>query len=244
MNYGCKGLAVVITGGTSGIGRACAECLLAEGAEVFVLARHAQHVEAVDGAGATVQARFIACDVRNADSVAAAVAELKKQAGRVDILINSAGIYREQRLESVTEADYQEMMDTNVKGTVFMCRGILPLLNYGCIVNVASDAGIRGNYGCALYSASKGAVVAFTKSLALDLAPQVRVNCVCPGDVDTPMMTEQCRIGHYTVEECGAVYPLGRIARVEEVAHVICSVASPANSFMTGAVVSVDGGLS
>jgi NAD(P)-dependent dehydrogenase (short-subunit alcohol dehydrogenase family) len=114
-----------------------------------------------------------------------------------------------------------------------------------CIINIASDAGIGGNYGCPVYCASKGAVVSLTKALALDLAPDIRVNCICPGDVDTPLLTAQLAAadGSYTKAEMGESYPLGRIASAEEVAHVICSVASPANSFMTGAVIPVDGGL-
>ena len=114
-----------------------------------------------------------------------------------------------------------------------------------CIINIASDAGIGGNYGCPVYCASKGAVVSLTKALALDLAPDIRVNCICPGDVDTPLLTAQLAAadGSYTKAEMGESYPLGRIASAEEVAHVICSVASPANSFMTGTVIPVDGGL-
>ena len=96
-----------------------------------------------------------------------------------------------------------------------------------------------------MYCASKGAVVSLTKALALDLAPDIRVNCICPGDVDTPLLTAQLAAadGSYTKAEMGESYPLGRIATAEEVAHVIGSVASPANSFMTGAVIPVDGGL-
>ena len=241
MDYGCGGLVALITGGTSGIGRACAELLLQDGAQVFVLARHERAVSAVMGHFS--QARFVFCDVTDEESVRKAVVEVKNLVGHVDILINSAGVYQEQRLETLTGADYDLVMNTNVKGTVLMCREVVSLMNGGCIVNVASDAGVRGNYGCALYSASKGAVVAFTRSLALDLAPAVRVNCVCPADVDTPLMQRQCEQGHYTREECATVYPLGRIGRPEEIAHVICSMVSPANSFMTGSVVSVDGGL-
>ena len=153
-------------------------------------------------------------------------------------------------------ADYNRIMDVNVKGTLLMIQACQPyMLPHGetepetvqdrCIINIASDAGIGGNYGCPVYCASKGAVVSLTKALALDFAPDIRVNCICPGDVDTPLLTAQLAAakGSYTKEEMGEGYPLGRIAATEEVAHVICSVASPANSFMTGAVIPVDGGL-
>ena len=192
---------------------------------------------------------------------------------RIDILVNSAGVYQEQRLERISMADYNRIMDVNVKGTVFMTQACQPyMLPKGetdkkkvgssdrdtvktgtgsaaeqdrCVINIASDAGIGGNYGCPVYCASKGAVVAMTRALALDLAPDIRVNCICPGDVDTPMLAKQVEAaaGSYTKEDMAAGYPLGRVAAPEEVAHVICSVASPANSFMTGAVVPVDGGL-
>lgn len=234
MNYGCENKVVVITGGTSGIGRACALALAAEGARVFVLARHVRKVAGCE---------FVACDVTKRNSVKQAFVQVAKAAGRIDILINSAGVYSEQMVERHTDKDYRILMDTNVGGTVLACQYALQYMKDGSIVNVASDAGLRGNYGCALYSASKGAVVAFTRSLALDVAPAVRVNCVCPADVDTPLMRKQCAKGGYKIEDCVGVYPLGRIAKPEEIAHVICAVASPVNGFMTGSIIPVTGGL-
>ena len=232
--------------------------------------------------------RYIRADVtKPADCrMAAAIAAYYGQ-DRIDVLVNSAGIYQEKRIENVSVADYNRIMDVNVKGTLFMIQACQPyMLPQGepengadraastetdapaadgraaqdasvaggtgagaakdrCIVNIASDAGIGGNYGCPVYCASKGAVVSLTRALALDLAPDIRINCICPGDVDTPLLTAQLAAarGSYTKEEMGDGYPLGRIATAEEVAHVICSVASPANSFMTGTVIPVDGGL-
>ena len=201
--------------------------------------------------------RYIRADVtKPADCRMAAAIAAYYGKDRIDILVNSAGIYQEKRIENVTVADYNRIMDVNVKGTLLMIQACQPyMLPHGetepgtvqdrCIINIASDAGIGGNYGCPVYCASKGAVVSLTKALALDFAPDIRVNCICPGDVDTPLLTAQLAAakGSYTKEEMGEGYPLGRIAAAEEVAHVICSVASPANSFMTGAVVPVDGGL-
>ena len=201
--------------------------------------------------------RYIRADVtKPADGRMAAAIAAYYGKDRIDILVNSAGIYQEKRIENVTVADYNRIMDVNVKGTLLMIQACQPyMLPHGetepgtvqdrCIINIASDAGIGGNYGCPVYCASKGAVVSLTKALALDFAPDIRVNCICPGDVDTPLLTAQLAAakGSYTKEEMGEGYPLGRIAATEEVAHVICSVASPANSFMTGAVIPVDGGL-
>ena len=200
--------------------------------------------------------RYIRADVtKPADCRMAAAIAAYYGKDRIDILVNSAGIYQEKRIENVTVADYNRIMDVNVKGTLLMIQACQPyMLPHGetepgtvqdrCIINIASDAGIGGNYGCPVYCASKGAVVSLTKALALDFAPDIR-NCICPGDVDTPLLTAQLAAakGSYTKEEMGEGYPLGRIAAAEEVAHVICSMASPANSFMTGAVVPVDGGL-
>ena len=165
----------------------------------------------------------------------------------MDILVNAAGIYQEQRLEQVTEANYDAIMDVNVKGVLFLTQALLPLITRAgdaAIINIASDAALEGNYGCPVYCASKGAVVALTRALALDYAPKIRVNCLCPGDVATPLVAAQVAAGGYTVEEMAAPYPLERIGRAEEIAHVVCSVASPRNGFMTGAVLAVDGGLS
>ena len=201
--------------------------------------------------------RYIRADVtKPADCRMAAAIAAYYGKDRIDILVNSAGIYQEKRIENVTVADYNRIMDVNVKGTLLMIQACQPyMLPHGetepgtvqdrCIINIASDAGIGGNYGCPVYCASKGAVVSLTKALALDFAPDIRINCICPGDVDTPLLTAQLAAakGSYTKEEMGEGYPLGRIAAAEEVAHVICSVASPANSFMTGAIIPVDGGL-
>ena len=201
--------------------------------------------------------RYIRADVtKPADCRMAAAIAAYYGKDRIDILVNSAGMYQEKRIENISVADYNRIMDVNVKGTLLMIQACQPyMLPHGetepgtvqdrCIINIASDAGIGGNYGCPVYCASKGAVVSLTKALALDFAPDIRVNCICPGDVDTPLLTAQLAAakGSYTKEEMGEGYPLGRIAAAEEVAHVICSMASPANSFMTGAVVPVDGGL-
>ncbi|MGM9582638.1 MAG: SDR family NAD(P)-dependent oxidoreductase [Phascolarctobacterium sp.] len=220
------------------------------------------------------QALFVACDVSKAASCKEAVAQIgeheksllrmqqaacakdgfaatgdgqgTEQEWHIDILVNSAGVYGEQRLENMREADYAAIMDTNVKGTLLLTQACLPFMyDGGSIVNIASDAGVNGNYGCPVYCASKGAVVALTRALALDLAPKIRVNCICPADVDTPLLARQLvdANGGYTLADMAAAYPLGRIGHAAEIAHAICSVASPANSFMTGSIITVDGGI-
>ena len=274
LKYGCEGLVAVISGGSSGIGLATAERLAADGARVYILGRDAargaaalRHIEAQTG----VSVCFVGCDVKKAASCKEAVRQMcaheksllrlqqacgtqcatrdghgTEQEWHIDILINSAGVYAEQRLENMSEADYDDIMDTNVKGTLLLTQACLPFMQCGgSIVNIASDAGVNGNYGCPVYCASKGAVVAFTRALALDLAPSIRVNCICPADVDTPLLARQLvdANGGYTLADMAAAYPLGRIGRAAEIAHAICSVASPANSFMTGSIITVDGGI-
>ena len=246
MNYGCAGLVAVISGGTSGIGLAVAEKLLLDGAEVYLLGRNKQKgTDAVKTLKEKTQqeAFYLQCDVTNIVACQKAVAAIDKN---IDILINSAGVYLEERLENMTDDSYAAIMDTNVKGTLLLTKAVMPhLYNGGSIVNIASDAGVSGNYGCPLYCASKGAIVSLTRALALDMAPSVRVNCVCPADVDTPLLARQLvdADGGYTLADMASAYPMGRIARAEEIAHVICSVVSPQNSFMTGSIIVVDGGL-
>ncbi len=253
LQYGCEGLCAVISGGTSGIGLEVARRLLLDGAQVYILGRSrlrgaqaVTYLKQETGADAV----YISCDVSRQKQCAEAIAKIsaceKGQDCQIDILVNSAGVYKEQRLEQLTEEDFASMMGVNVQGTMLLTQAVLPYLHSGsCVVNVASDAGINGNYGCPLYCASKGAVVALTRALALDLAPAVRVNCVCPADVDTPLLAKQLvdADGGYTLADMATSYPLQRVAAAGEVAHVICSIASPANSFMTGSIVTVDGGL-
>ena len=246
MKYGCEGKRAVISGGTSGIGLAVAKTLLADGAEVWLLARHERPELMAELQNAYAdKVHFIACDVAKVSDCKAAAAEIKKHCS-IDFLVNCAGIYSEQSVEMLTEKEFDEIFNVNIKGTVFLTQALLPhFAAAGAVVNVASDAGISGNYGCAAYCASKGAVVAFTRALALDTAPRLRVNCVCPADIATPLLERQLAAagGSYTLADMAEAYPMGRIGTAEEVAHVICSLLSPANSFMTGSIIAVDGGL-
>jgi len=249
-----QGKTGVISGGTSGIGLATAKILLEKGARVIIVGRdRVKGEEAATYLGS--QAAFVQADlsmVRECQKAAGAILKVTDKSTpqtrpvqrQLDFLVNCAGTYEEERPEQITEEAYERVLNNNLKSTIFLTKELLPsLAKEAAIVNVASDAGISGNYGCSLYSAAKGAVVAFTRSLALDLAPYIRVNCVCPGDVDTPLVAKQLAAGSYTKEEMAAVYPLGRIATPEEIARVIAFVLSPENSFMTGAIIPIDGGL-
>ena len=192
-----------------------AELLLKDGAEVWLLGRDAEKgTEAAVTLSAYGKVHYVQGDVKDLEACRSAAQNVRGQRENIDLIVNAAGIYQERRLEQVTEYDFFSIMDTNVKGTIFLTQTLLPLLasEGASIVNIASDAGINGNYGCPLYCASKGAVVAFTKALALDLAPRVRVNCICPGDVATPMLGKQLQQagGSYTLEYVEQAYPLER----------------------------------
>lgn len=248
-----QGKTVLISGGTSGIGLACAKKFLLDGANVVLLARNRergqQASEELTNFGSTNKVLFIAGDVSKQADCAAAVAKTVAMFGSLDCVVNSAGIYVEGAIEAMTSDILQQVMSTNVNGTFYMCQAATPELkkSQGNIVNIASDAGVHGNYYCSVYCASKGAVVMLTKALALELAAfGVRVNAVAPGDIMTPLTEAQLVNSSdkaAALREMAAVYPLGRIGTAEEVASAVLLLASPAASFTTGAIWSVDGGL-
>jgi meso-butanediol dehydrogenase/(S,S)-butanediol dehydrogenase/diacetyl reductase len=242
------GRVALITGGSRGIGLAAARRLAAAGARVVLAARDASRGAA---AAATIRdATFIRTDVRLARDGERAVAAALDHAGRLDILVNNAGvIYRNRTVDVLTEAEWDETFDVNVKGAFLMTRAALPALraSRGTIVNVASYAGLVGFAGAAAYAASKAALVNFTRSLALDHAREgIRVNAVCPGSVDTDMIREAWKAfpdpaaAQVAWEE---KHPLGRIATPDEVAAAIAFLASDDARFITGTALPVDGGI-
>ncbi len=246
--------AVLITGGTSGIGLEAAGRFLEEGCCVALMGRNRergnQALAALSGRGLKEDMIYLPGDVSRVPDCRRAVRECVKHFGRLDVLVNSAGSYIEGAIEDLTEETYNRIMDVNVKGSFFMCQSAAAELKRqegSCIVNVASDAGIKGNYFCTLYCASKGAVVQLTRALALELARvPVRVNCVCPGDIMTPLTERQLSAAPSREEALSLmqeVYPIGRIGTAREAAEVIVFLASEKASFVTGAVWSVDGGL-
>ncbi len=246
-SYGMENKRGVISGGTSGIGLAAAKLLVQDGAHVLLVGRDPEKgaKALAELSGMKGSAEYFQADISTLEGCKAVGDKLQQEEKLVDFLINSAGVYEEKMLDQLTEQDYARIMDVNVKGTIFLTQAVVPHLaeDGPSILNIASDAALEGNYGCSVYAASKGAVVAFTRSLALDLAPWVRVNCLCPGDVATPLVEKQLAEGGYTMESMASIYPLERIGKPEEVAHMICALLSPMNGFMTGSVVSVDGGL-
>lgn len=245
---------VLITGGTAGIGLATAEVFLKAGYRVAITGRSQERgqnaLKTLTEKFGAENIIFIAGDVSKVADCQRMTAETVKWAGNISVLVNSAGIYIEKPIEDVSEEEYDRLMSINAKGTYFMCQAVAEMMKNagrGSIVNVASDAGLHGNYMCTLYCASKGAVVAMTKSLALELAHwQVRVNCVCPGDVYTAMTEQQLKqfpSREEGIKVLSSVYPLKRIGTAYDVAEIVLFLASDKANFVTGSAWSVDGGL-
>jgi len=239
------GKTVLVTGGTRGIGRATAAAFLAAGARVAVNGRAQDSVaRAIDALGGGDRLAAAPGDVGTLAGCEAAVSAALEAFGGLDVLVNSAGIYDRRPIAETDEAFWDAMMDVNLKGTYFCSRAALPALRDtgGCIVHLASIAGLEGYGGSTAYCASKGAVVNLTRSMALELAPTVRVNCVCPGVVDTDMARDVLAVDGDLSDEA-EWHPMKRVATAEEVAAAILYLASPEAGFVTGVALPVDGGV-
>ncbi len=241
----------LITGGTSGIGRATALLFAQEGARVALVgrdgARGNEVVAEIEAAGGT--ATFLSCDVRLARDCRWAVEQTVQTFGRLDLLVNNAGVFYPNTVLDCTEEEWDLTLDTNLKGTYLMCRFALRAMiaqGGGVIVNNASDWGLVGGGEAAAYCASKGGVVLLTKAMAIDHARHgIRVNCVCPGEVETPMLVQEAQRLDTPWEDylaAAADCPLGRVGQPEEIARAILFLASEDSSYMTGATLVIDGG--
>ena len=237
---------ILVTGGAGGIGSSIIRRFAAAG----------WRTASADLAGnVDTTAESFRTDVRSPDECSRAVARTIERFGRLDVLVNAAGVWHEGDTSATSEHDFDRVIDVNLKGTFFMCAAAIPHLREtrGCIVNLSSDAGLQGNSGAAAYCASKGGVSVFTKALALELAPSgVRVNAVCPGDVDSPMLHNQARSYGGGAEQTYYEtlldgYPQRENARfitTDEVAEFVWFLAQPHAAAITGANLSIDFGLS
>jgi NAD(P)-dependent dehydrogenase (short-subunit alcohol dehydrogenase family) len=241
-----QGKRVLVTGGTRGIGLATVEAFLAAGARVAVNGRTQDSVES---AVARLGDKAVAApgDIGTVAGCRATVETAERTLGGLDVLVNSAGVFREVTIEDSDEAWWDQVLDINLKGTFFTSKAALPALraSQGSIVNIASESGVQGSPRCTVYCASKGGVVLLTKAMALEVAPAVRVNAVCPGPVDTDMLWRGAPAG---VDEekyfagLNSYAPMRRIGRPDEIAKAVLYLASPAAGFITGASLSLDGG--
>jgi NAD(P)-dependent dehydrogenase (short-subunit alcohol dehydrogenase family) len=241
------GKRVLVTGATRGIGRATAELFHAGGATVAVNGRRQEDVEAVIAALGGKRLTAAAGDLSRPGAPQQVVEAAAGAMGGLDVLVNNAGVFRQGRMESFDEAEWDSTFAINLKAAYFAIQAALPHLRQagGNIVNVASESGLQGNVECAVYCATKGGMVNMTRALALEFAPEVRINCVCPGSVDTDMIAEEAeRSGDAAgyLESLEANYPLRRMARPGEIAEAIAYLASPAAAYITGSALSIDGG--
>lgn len=249
MQFDFAGKRILVTGGTRGIGQAVVEAFLLAGAHVAINGRTAQSVNTTIARMNGDNRLFAAPgDISSVAGCGAAVDSAIDSLGGLDVLINSAGIAKDLPIEESDEALWDATLDINLKGTFFCCKAALGALraSNGNIVNVASDAGLMGNLNSSVYCASKGGVVNLTRALALELAPDIRVNCVCPGYVDTDMVRRdwiEKDDDPKGLEQMLHDYaPMGRIATPREIAHSILYLASYEARFATGTILQIDGG--
>jgi len=247
-----KNKVTLITGGASGIGRATAILFAQEGAAVAIAdisqemgESVRQEIEKLGG-----QAIFIPCDVSKAEDCQQAVERTVADFGGLDILFNNAGIVRRTNLLTISEAEWDQVMDVNVKSVFLMSKYAIPHMEKrggGNIINVSSGWGLKGGGDAISYCASKGAVTNMTRAMAIDHGAQnIRVNAVCPGDTDTPMLRSEAEgLGisyDQMIKDSANERPLGRIGTPMEIAQAVIFLASDASAFVTGSILIVDGG--
>jgi NAD(P)-dependent dehydrogenase (short-subunit alcohol dehydrogenase family) len=239
---------VLVTGATSGVGEATARLLASRGARVALLARRSEELQRVV-ADLGDRARGFVADVSDPESASTAVGAAIDALGGLDVAVNAAGVARYSALEDLSDECWREVIDTNLSGTFTVSRAAglhMRAAGAGAIVNVASDLASMGVPGLAHYCAAKAGVVGLTRALALELAPVVRVNAVCPGPIDTPMLRAglaQEADPQRALREKEATVPLGRLADPAEVAAAISFLAFE-GTFATGTCMAFDGGTS
>jgi NAD(P)-dependent dehydrogenase (short-subunit alcohol dehydrogenase family) len=236
----------VITGGSTGIGHATKLLLRERGCTVYNLDREESSDDPL--------AHFIRCDMRDRSAIRSAIAQVQQQEGHIDALFANAGKHHVATLETTEDAVFDELVEVNIRGVFVTLQAVIPIMKArgrGSIVIMGSDQCFVGKGASAVYGMTKGAVGQLTKSTAIDLAPyNIRVNCICPGSIDTPLLHRAVdqftrATGKSRSEVMSMVehaQPIARLGRPEEIANAVAFMLSDEASFMTGALMSVDGG--
>jgi 3-oxoacyl-[acyl-carrier protein] reductase len=244
MDAGLTGSVAIVTGGSRGIGRSIVEVLAAAGMEVvFTYRENSAAAQEVIAANPNAKISAEAVDVRDAAACAAFVEKVVDRTDRIDLLVNNAGVVRDNPLTAFEDKDVQDVLDTNVTGAFNMARAVVPFMvsqRRGKIVNLSSVSGEKGGRGQTNYAASKGAINGFTKALAVELAPRgITVNAVAPGVIETEMSRAVRELAGDTIK---SRILLRRIGRPEEIAYAVWFLSSKYADYITGEILHVDGG--
>ena len=235
----------LVTGGSRGIGFAIAKTLSENGASVVITSKDSDKIKKAES---KISNSFgITCDIKNKNQVQNVINQTIKKFGKLDILVNNAGIFPKiKKLHQIEEEDWNEVLDVNLTGQFRFTKEAIPYLQKtsGCIINISSDAGLKAYQGfnADAYSASKAALIVLTKCWALEYSKnKIRVNCICPGVVDTDM-TKPFLQNQKDIEFMNNEHPLGRIGQPEEIGKAVLYFVSDDASWVTGSVLTVDGG--
>lgn len=239
-----KDQVAIVTGGTAGIGKEIALEFVRQGAKVAIFGTNSERGQQVVQEMGIEKGQFYKVDVSHTKEVEEAIKQVQEKLGPVDILVNNAGITRDQLMLKMSEEDWDLVMETNVKSCFNTCKAVTRQMlkaRKGVIINISSVVGLIGNAGQANYAASKAAMIGFTKAIAKEFASRnIRVNCIAPGFIETKMtddMTEQARAATL------ASIPMERMGSTKDIAYAAVFLASPMSTYMTGQVLSVDGGM-
>lgn len=243
-----KDQTAIVTGGSAGIGRSIAETFANHGAKVAIFGTNEERGQAaaneINAHTGSETAKFYQVDVSNKEAVAKAIQDVQSHFGNVDILVNNAGVTRDQLLIKMTEEDWDDVMAINAKSCYNTCQALVRQMmkaRRGKIINMSSVVGMTGNAGQANYAASKSAIIGFSKALAKELAPRnICVNCVAPGFINTRMTQA---LGEQQKDAILSQIPFGKMGTVEDVANAALFLASPLADYITGQVITVDGGM-
>jgi len=246
-----KGKVAIITGAASGIGRGTAELLAEMGASIALIdindASGLKVQKKITAAGGT--ARYFNCNVISESDCRNTADAIKTQFGRIDILFNNAGVIRRRKVTELEEKDWDLVIDISLKAIFFMSKHVIPLMaegGGGTIINTGSGWGLKGGGNAVAYCAAKGGVVNMTRAMAIDHGPQgIRVNCVCPGDIDTPLLHDEARqlgVDDKEFMKDAADRPLKRVGVPRDIANTVLYLASDLSTWVTGTSILVDGG--